>query len=198
MPGLALRTQGKDLNSQRGKADGKHGLSSEKQAFDLAVWVESPSCSMFHAFSFFLPWRGWVQKPKMNPLSSLQMTHISSLRASAWGPALALRTFPHLHKDSSIGLPRQIRMKVSPVLGKNKKTLQHPSSSLFTYQPSCPFTKVNRKPQLVIHSSLYSIKYSREFLWSKNGWSQTFFQASKQAKSSSSAASISYKSFCCK
>ena len=144
MLGLVLRTQGKDLNSQPGKADGEHRLSSEKQAFDLAVGLRAQVFPMFHAFSFFLPWRGWVQKPKMNPLSSLQMTHISSLGASAWGPALALHTFPHLHKDSSVGLPRQTRMKVSPVLGKNKKTLQHPSSSLSIYQPSCPFTKVNR------------------------------------------------------
>lgn len=103
---------------------------------------------MFHASSFFLSWRGWVQKPKMNPLSSLQMTLTSSLRASAWGPALALHILPHRHKDNSFGLPHQTRMKVSPVSGKNKKTLQHPSSSISIYQSACQFTKVNRKPQL--------------------------------------------------
>lgn len=54
MPGLALRTQGKDLNSQPGKADGEHRLSSEKQVLDLAVWVESPGFSHVPHF-LFLP-----------------------------------------------------------------------------------------------------------------------------------------------
>lgn len=54
MLGLVLRTQGKDLNSQPGKADGEHRLSSEKQAFDLAVWVESSSFPHVPRF-LFLP-----------------------------------------------------------------------------------------------------------------------------------------------